>query len=146
HRVAAAAEVHEVQEREMLLERLRRDREALGEVAGGDHRLLLVAAGGEEVGEERLENAEPLRGDGARGPLGRTVDAVEAHLVRGIRRRAGVRLLRRLRTVEDELAKSGGLERDRAPVLPQHPAREQRQLRVLRDEDVAVDTVARLAE
>ena len=38
-RVAAAAEVHEVEQREMLLERLGRDHEAVDELGCRDHRL-----------------------------------------------------------------------------------------------------------
>jgi len=50
--VAPAAEVDEVEERKMLFELLGRNREAIDEVLRGDHALALLAAGGEEVGEE----------------------------------------------------------------------------------------------
>ncbi len=67
--VAAAAEVDEVEEREVLLELLVRNLEALDEVGGRDDGLALVAAGGEQVGEERLEEAEALRRHRPGGPL-----------------------------------------------------------------------------
>ena len=83
-RVAAAAEVHEVQQREMLLERLGRDREALDELARRDHGLALLAARGEQVREQRLQHAEALGRDRA----GRAVGAARRASRRRPRRRA----------------------------------------------------------
>src|SRR5207248_2112957 len=53
-RVAAAAEVDEIEQREVLLELLGRDVEALDEIGGRDLRLGLVAALVEQVGEQCL--------------------------------------------------------------------------------------------
>src|SRR5581483_11523748 len=58
-RVAAAAEVDEVQERQMLLELLRRNRrEAREQLADRDVGVLVLAARGEEEREQRLEDGE----------------------------------------------------------------------------------------
>ena len=52
HGVAAASEVDEVEERQVLLELLRgHGGEAFEQLRSGDQRLLVVAAGGEQVGE-----------------------------------------------------------------------------------------------
>src|SRR5918995_5821022 len=53
-RVAATAEVDEVEQGQMLLERLRREPEALGELPRRDLGLVALAAGVEQVREERL--------------------------------------------------------------------------------------------
>src|SRR5947207_14384733 len=68
-RVAAAPEVDEGQELEMLFERLGRDVEALADVRGRDHGVRLVATAVEEVREQRLQEPEALGRDRARGPL-----------------------------------------------------------------------------
>ena len=59
--VAAAAEVDEVQQRQVLLELLVRDREPLDELVRRDRRLAAFAARREQVGEQRLQDAEALR-------------------------------------------------------------------------------------
>jgi len=65
-RVAAAAEVDEVEERKVLLELLRGDgREALEQLGGWNRRLLVLAAGREQVGEQRLQDRESFGRDGA---------------------------------------------------------------------------------
>src|SRR6185503_17083116 len=69
HRVAAAAEVHEVEQREVLGELLGREAEALGELAGGDRRGRVLAAAGEDVREQSLEDGEALGRDGAARPV-----------------------------------------------------------------------------
>src|SRR5438477_10169045 len=94
--VAAAAEVDEVEQREVFLERLGRDREALREVGRGNDGLLLLAARREEIREQRLEDAEALGRYGPRRALATGVVPALAHLGGGIRRRAGVGLLGRL--------------------------------------------------
>src|SRR5207237_2020807 len=58
--VAAAAEVDEVEQREMILQLLVRDLEALHQVRGRDNRLALLAARGEQVCEQGLEQSEAL--------------------------------------------------------------------------------------
>ena len=89
--VAAAAEVDEVEQRQVLLERLGRDREALDQLARRDHGLALLAARGEQVGEQRLEDAEALRRDRARPGARRRLAPVLAALGGRLGRRALVR-------------------------------------------------------
>src|SRR5438105_13556867 len=144
-RVATAAEVDEVEQRQMLFECLRRDGEALGEIGRRDDRLLLLAAGGEQIREQRLEHPETFGRDRPRRAFGAAVVPELAYSRRRLGRGAGVGPLRRLGAFEHELAELRRVEWDRASVLAQHPAREQSQLRVLGLEDVAVDAVARLA-
>src|SRR5581483_8306327 len=85
-RVAAAAEVDEVQERQMLLELLRRNRrEAREQLADRDVGVLVLAARGEEEREQRLEDGEPL----GRDRPGRTLARVAAG-VAGRRLRRGL--------------------------------------------------------
>ena len=64
--VAAAAEVDEVQQVEALLELLRREPEPALELVGLDAGGGRVAAAGEQEGQERLEEREPLGRDRAR--------------------------------------------------------------------------------
>ena len=73
-RVAAAAEVDEVEQRERVLQLLARDREPRGEIVGVEAGVAVLAAGGEDVREQRLEHAEALgrdRPDGAVAAIGR---------------------------------------------------------------------------
>src|SRR5438105_5057399 len=98
-----------------------------------------VPAGGEEVGEKRLQHAEALRGNRAGRPLGGEVRARVVGLRRRRRRRAVVSLAHRLRARDDETAERRRLERDRASVLAEDPARELLERRVLGDEHVALD-------
>ena len=69
HTVAAAAEVDEVEQREVLIELVERDAEAVGELVRVERRLASVAARCEQVREQRLEHAEP---PGATGPAARS--------------------------------------------------------------------------
>ena len=69
-RVAAAAEVDEVEQREMLLQLLSRDVEARRQLVRVQLGVAALAAGGEQIGEERLQDGEALRGDGRRRALG----------------------------------------------------------------------------
>src|SRR6185503_6702008 len=85
-RVAAAAEVDEVEQREMLLELVRRDVEPLDQVGGVDNRFVALTAAVEKVGEQRLEHGEPLRRHRPRDPF---------ELVLYARLRLGGELLRR---------------------------------------------------
>ena len=77
-RVAAAAEADEVEQLEVLLERLGHEPVARGQRHGGNARARLVAAGVEQVGHQRLQHGEALGGDGAlaaaSGRLGRALD------------------------------------------------------------------------
>src|SRR5438034_5010605 len=137
-RVAAAPEVDEGEELEMLFERLGRDVEALADVRGRDHGVRLVAAAVEEIREQRLQEPEALGRDRARRPLllvgsgfrGLRCDPrgplrvalldeieVRAHLAPQLRRR----------------------ERHRPPILAQDPGRELPEVRVASDEDTVLD-------
>src|SRR5207247_10413599 len=57
-RVAAATEVDEVEQAQVLLELVFRDLQALEQLRGGHDRLALVAALAEQVGEQSLEHPE----------------------------------------------------------------------------------------
>ena len=74
-RVAAAAEVDEVEQREVLLERLGGMWKRSTRSRAGMRRLAVLAAGGEQVGEQRLEHAEALGGDRARPAVRRRARA-----------------------------------------------------------------------
>ena len=69
-RVAATAEVDQVEQVEMLLELGCGEPEALPEVGGRDARRRFVAAARGEKGEQRLEEREALRRDRAGRPVG----------------------------------------------------------------------------
>ena len=142
-RITAAAEVDEVEQREVLLELFARDRETVDELLRGDVRLAVVAAGGEEVREQRLQDAEPLRCDGPRRTLGERIGDLARNLGSRFGGRAFVGPSRGARTLGHEPAQLGRLERDGASVLPQDPAGQQRERRVLGDEDVLFEPVAR---
>ena len=75
-RVAATAEVHEVEQREMLFECLGRDHEPVDELCCRNHGLRLLAARREEIREERLEQPESLGRHRACGPVGQRLDLV----------------------------------------------------------------------
>ncbi len=77
HRVAAAAEVDEVEQRERVLQLLARDREARRQLVGVELGVPAFAAGREQVREQRLQHAEALRRDrprrdARRAPRGRS--------------------------------------------------------------------------
>ena len=75
-RVAAAAEVDEVEQREVLLELVGRDRrEALEQLRRRDLGVALLAARGEEVGEQRLQDARTARAPRPGGALDCSVAA-----------------------------------------------------------------------
>ena len=127
--VAAAAEVDEVEQREMLLDRLLGDlREALDEVAGRDDGARLVAAGGEEVREQRLEDAEALRVDGTGRPLRHLLGHDRARLG-GHGGGGGVDRCDAAQAAGDLAAQRVRLERHRAAVEPQDPGGEVREAR-----------------
>src|SRR3990170_1377312 len=69
HGVTAAAEVHEIEKREVILKLLDRDGEPRCQLACVEHGGTLVSAGGEKLREERLEDTESLRSDGSEGSL-----------------------------------------------------------------------------
>ena len=115
-RVAAAAEVDEVQKLQVVVELVVGDVEAVDELLCRDRRPRLVAAAGEQVGEERLQDAEALGRERAGGAL---------ELLR-LGQRLRPRRLRRLAlvpfddTVEpgsDFVHELGGCDRPCAPLL-----------------------------
>ena len=127
--VAAAAEVDEVEQREMLLDRLLGDlREPLDEVAGGDDGARLVAARGEEVREQRLEDPEALRVDGAGRPLQDLLGLDRTRLGRHGGGR-GVAAGDAAQAGGDLAAQRVRLERHRAAVEAQDPGGEVREVR-----------------
>src|SRR5439155_11856373 len=67
-RVAAAAEIDEVQQREVLLELVLRDVEAVDELSRVDLGLAPFATGRQQIGEERLQHGEPLGRNWPGGP------------------------------------------------------------------------------
>ncbi len=90
--VAASAEAHEVQQLQMLLERLGHEPVARGEGDRGDARARLVAAGCEQIGHQRLQDGEALRGDRALATAsGRLAGALDERRRSGVRRRPGPR-------------------------------------------------------
>src|SRR5947209_8974351 len=107
----------------MLLELFGRDRrETPEQVLDGDLRVLLLAARGEQEGEERLQHGEPLRCDGTRRPLARLDgDAALGRITCRLRRLALVALAYAAQRRRDLAAQLLGLERHGAPVLAEHP-------------------------
>ena len=127
HRVAAAAEVDEVQQLEVLFELLRRECGSARRSRRRDDGVGRLAAGREQVGEQRLQNGEAFGHDrtGGRSPETSTcgTGAGAASL--------GGTVSCRSRTARSASATSRrssvGLDWDRAAVLAQHPGRELRQ-------------------
>ena len=115
----------------MVLELVRWDAEAVDEFLRGDLRLTLVAARGEQVREQRLQDGEALRGDWSRRTLGRAVADSPLRLGGDSRRVAGVDLADLPQRVGDGATQFVRLDRNRAPVLSQHPRRELTQPRVV---------------
>ena len=124
HRVAPAAEVDEVEQRQRVLELLARDREPRREVVGVESCVATLPAGREDVREECLQDAEPL----GRDRPDRPVAAVDGCLDPALAGKRGllpvVALPQAGEAVRDRVAQRLRLERDRAAVLPEHPARE----------------------
>ena len=116
------------------------------EVAGGDRRLAALAAAREQVGEQRLQHGEALGRHRARRALGAVRGRrAPAPRVASARRLAACARSCTARSARATSRRSAGrLERHGASVLAQHPRREQRDRRVLGDEDVVLEP-ARLA-
>ena len=124
--VAAAAEVDEVEQREVLLELPPRGIEKRSTSSrAGMTALALLAAGGEQVGEQRLQDAEALGRDRARPGARRASARPRDALLGGGRRRRRPRARARAARTPSatSAAQRGGLERDGAAVLAQDPAR-----------------------
>ncbi len=141
-RVAAAAEVDEVEQRQVLLEELLRDREALDELVCRDDRLALVPAGREQVREQRLQHAEALRRHRAGRALERLGLLARRRGSRRLGRLALVRLDDLVEPLVDELDELRRIERPGPPFLAEHPAREVTELGVARGEDPVLDAPA----
>ena len=110
------------------------------EIAGEDRRLAAFAAAREQVREQRLQHGEALRRHRPCGPLGAVVDVGCRRLLGERRRLAAVRLLHGAERARDLAPQRRRLDRHGAPVLAQHPRGEQRDRRVLGDEDVVLET------
>ena len=123
----------------MLFEGLGRDHEPVDELRCRDHRLGLFAARCEEIREERLEQPEPLRRDRARGPVGQRLGLVGSG-AGDFRRGAFVALAHSPQACGHLAAQLVGLERNGAPVEPQHPGGEMLEIRVRGDEDVVLES------
>ena len=93
-------------------------REPLEQLRRRDLGVLALAAGGEQEGEQRLEDGEPLRRDRPGGPLDRAVAAAKRRLARGLGRRALVGVPHAAERGRDLAAKLVRLQRHRAAVLP----------------------------
>ena len=137
--VAAAAEVDEVQQREVLLERLLRDWKRSTSCRPGSRpraprRTPTAGTRAATAGRRSARARRPGR------PLGRPPRTCPAPAPPSParRRRAGPRGARAL---DREPAQRRGRERHGAAVLAEDPAREQRQRGVLGDEDVALEAV-----
>jgi len=69
HGIATPSEVDEVEQRQVLLELIRRDVESLGQLRCIDHRPLLLSTPGEQMREQRLQDGEALWRNGPREAL-----------------------------------------------------------------------------
>src|SRR3954454_10524984 len=124
----------------MLLELVRRDGgKVLEQLSFRDLGLALLAAGREQVGEQRLEDCESL----GRDRPGRTLDdsvAARGRLLAGrLRRLSLVPLAHAPQRRGDIALELRRLEWHRAAVLAQHPGSELGDGRVLGDEDVVLE-------
>ena len=156
--VAAAAEVDEVQQVEALLELLRREPEPALELVGLDVGGGRVAAAGEQEGQERLEEREPLGRDGPWRTRRRRAGLRVLGDGRGRRHRAGlsgVGVHDRPQVGGHRLDDRVGLDGVGVPAEREDPRRERREVGVGRREpgravgqllDLAVCAVAALDE
>ena len=103
-------------------------------------RVVAFAAGGEQVGEERLQDGEALGHDRARRVVRPVASMRGTASRRGeLRRRSLVAFANGAQCVGHFAAELVGLERDRPPVLAQDPGSELRQRRVAGDEDTVLE-------
>ena len=123
----------------MLLQLLERNGDPTGELGSVEHRRPLLAAGGEKLCEERLENAEALGCDRSDGSLGEWLPRISPLRPRGNRRRPCVRLGEAGEPGRDCILELVRLQRDRATVLAQDPACEELDVRELGLEDAVLD-------
>ena len=108
--------------------------------------LVSVAAAGEQVGEQRLEDAEALRRDRARRAA-RSASRPPARLSAATSGgSAVVALADELERARDLAAQLGRLERHGAPVLAQDPRGERPRFEYVGDEDAVLDPAVRAVE
>ncbi len=121
----------------MLLERLGHEAVARGQRHRGDARARLVAAGGEQVGHQRLQDGEALGRDGALAAAsGRLARALDERGRCGVRRgRALVRAGDAIEARRDLLDQLGRPERHGLAVEVEQPASEQARVGERRLED-----------
>ena len=105
----------------MVLELLRRDMEAIDEVLSGDLGIPIVAARGQQVREQGLQDGEPLRRDGTGRTLARSVPIAPFRFGGNRRRLAAVDRADLAQTVGDFAAQVIRLDRNCTAVLAQHP-------------------------
>ena len=139
-RVAAAAEVDEVEEREVILQVLVGDAKALDDLRRLDGRLPILAAAREQVREQSLEHCEPLRCYRACRPLAGAVRRRSGRLACQPGRLAGMGRVHGFERARNLAPQLGRIERHRPAVLPEHPRREHRQRRIVRDEDAVLES------
>ena len=122
----------------MLLERLGCNAEPLAQLCGRDVRARALATAVEQVGEQRLQEAEALGRDWGAGPLER----LQLFLLRLLRQRLRLCLVALSGEVERGFhfpTQCRRRDRNRPAVLAQDPAHERLEARVLRDEDAVLD-------
>src|SRR6266508_5374560 len=137
--VAAAAEVDEIEQLKVLLELLLRNVEAFDDLAGRDHSVALFPAGGEEIGEQSLQDGEALRDDRPGRPFAHGVDPGRRRLRCELRRCAHVALADRAERLGHLPAELVRLDGDRPSVLAEDPGSELRWRRILGDEDPVLE-------
>ena len=137
--VAPSAEVHEIEQREVILKLLEGNREARRNLRCVERRRALVPARGEKVSEQRLQHAEALWGDRAGGPFGQRPARIRPLRARNVGRISVVGLQEHLERSRHRLDELDRLERDRPPVLAKDPAGDQIHVREVRLEGSALD-------
>ena len=144
HRVTAAAEVDEVEKGQVLLELVRRDRrEVLEQLRLRDLGVPLLAARRQEIGEQRLEDGEPLGRHGPSWALSASICRRRGLLARRLRGLALVLLAHAPQRCGDVPLQLGRLERHGPAVLAQHPRRELGNGGVVGDEDAVLEPAGR---
>ena len=126
----------------MFLQLLGRNLEALDDIGRGDDRVLLVAARGEQEGQERLQQPEPLRRHRPGRALGDRLRLPDRNLAGRPRWRTFVTRPYAAQAVGDLAPEIGRRDRHGTTVLAQNPRGEHRQARVRGDEDPVLEAPA----
>ncbi len=140
--VAAAPEVDEIEELEVLVEMIDRNAEPLRKLGGGDIGRGILAAAGKEMCQERLQEPEALRGHRADGPLDHLSSFPGCLLLGRLGRRPLMGCDHALDGSLHELDELGRLQGACSPFLVQDPGGEPAEAGVLGHEHVPVDTAA----